>query len=262
VDKRMNNVFIQTSNWGDIFGENLDDYLPVVYEIAVWTLRHLLFRFRGEMITSINQQSIGCVMDMCRSKDEISLKMRTGDISPNVMRMIKEKKVNPLYLKQLISIFEKIRTGILFRERCEILNNPSRIELRDIKSKWRLVLVDFGDVILNFEFTHLTMYLLFLSHPKGLEIRDIENYRNEIDEIYRSICPSKKSDENIEKTVLKLSSIENISYLNEIISRTNKELRNKIPDTIIEDYLIKGTRGGVYSVGLDRSLVSLHYWSI
>jgi hypothetical protein len=257
VSKGMNNVFIQTSNWGAIFGEDLDDQLPIVYEIAVWTLRHLLFKFRGEMISSINQKSMGCVMDMCKSKDEISLKMRTGDISPNVVQLIKDKKVNPLYLKQLISIFEKIRTGILFRERCQILNNPSRLELKDIKSRWRLVLVDFGDVILNFEFTQLTVYLLFLRHPEGLEMRDIENYRNEIDEIYRSVCPSKKSDENIEKTVLKLSSFENITYLNEVISRINKELKNKIPSSIIDLYIIKGERGGVYSVGLDRKLVAI-----
>ncbi len=257
VNKGMNNVFIQTSNWGAILGEELDDQLPIVYEIAVWTLRHLLFKFRGEMISSINQKSIGCVMDMCKSKDEISLKMRTGDISPNVVHLIKEKKVNPLYLKQLISIFEKIRTGILFRERCQILNNPSRLQLKDINLRWRLVLVDFGDIILNFQYTHMTVFMLFLRHPEGLEMRDIEDYRNEIDAIYRKVCPSKKSDEIIEKTVKNLSSVLNSSHLNGIISNINKELKNKIPSSILDQYIIKGERGGVYSVGLDRKLVAI-----
>lgn len=258
VNKEMNNVFIQTSNWGGILGEEFEDQLPIAYEIAVWTLRHLLFKVRGEMICAINPISIGCVMDMCKDKKEVSLKMRTGDISQNVMELIQKKNINPSYLNQLIKVFEKIRTGLLYRERCQILNNPSRLHLKDLKKKWRLVLVDFGDVILNFEFIQMTIYLLFLKHPYGIEMRNIEDYRKEIDEIYRFICPTRKSESIIEKTVLNLSSIENSSYLNGIISNIQKELRNKIPSSIIDDYLIQGERGGSYKVNLKRDLVDLH----
>ena len=104
----------------------------------------------------------------------------------------------------------------------------------------------------------MTIYLLFLKHPFGIEMRNIEDYRKEIDEIYRFICPTRKSDSTIEKTVLNLSSIENSPYLNGIISKTNTELRIKIPSSIIDDYLIQGERGGVYSVGLDRNLISIN----
>jgi hypothetical protein len=250
VDRNMKNVFIQTSNWKEILGEDIDDDLPVIYEIVVWTLRFLLFKHRGEMLSLLPPETRGCVMDMCIQKKDIHFKMRTGDISEKVMDLISQRKINQVYFQQIITILEKIRSGLLFRERSKIGNIPSRIKLKYINDKIQLVLVDYGDLIVSMERKWLMFYILVLSHPEGISASQIEKYRNELISIYYDLWID-KSDSSVEKNVD--SFIKNSK--SEIKSRINSELKSKIPSNVLNEYELKyNPKKRIFSVNLDRSL--------
>ena len=253
----IKNVFIQCSNWGDVLGEGLNDVFPIVYEIAAWTLRSLIFNSERQMIGFIPPIKTGCVMDMCVDKRDISFKMRTGDIRPEVMQLIKNRNIKPVFINQLISIFEKIRTGILFRDRVGITNGLSRLELRQFGNKLKFVLVDFADVILEFEILESIIYAIFLQLKEGIRLQNFDDEIEIIENTFSSLYIT-KSDDFINSKIQNYTSIEKSTLLIQNISRINKKLIKVIPSNIVSNYLIDGQSGENYRISLDRDLVDLH----
>jgi hypothetical protein len=256
----MNNVFIQTSNWTDLLGEGLDDIFPIVYEIAAWTLRRLLFDNISEMISSIPPTTSGCVMDMCKNKKDISFKIRTGDISPRVLDLIKQKDISPIYMNQLIAIFEKVRTGVMFRERLGITNGLTKIELREFgkrNKKLKLVFVDFGDIPFPLETLETAIYLVFLNLPEGIRIQDFVNESELIEHVFESIYLHIDDLDVTSNFLNKLRSDKKTNYLNSNISKINSKLSKILPRSIASNYHITGERGERYKIELDRELVDI-----
>jgi hypothetical protein len=254
--KDIKNVFIQTSNWKNILGEGFDEVLPIVYEIAVWTLRSMLFKHEGEMKTKIPPKTFGCIMDMCKEKKDFSFKIRTGDIRVEVMELIKKRNIQPLYINQLLSIFEKIRKGVLFRQRVEITQQLTKLRLVQVRNKLKFSLVDFGDVKIPMEPVETIIYCLFLMVEEGIVIKEIDEYQEELESIVRGYYISWE-DDKIEEFVEKYTSIENTNLITQNITRINKKLASLIPESIVEQYQILGTRQEPYSVSLNREMVDL-----
>jgi len=252
----IKNVFIQCSNWGDILGEMLNDFLPIVYEIAAWTLRFLLFKSERQMIGFIPPIKTGCVMDMCVDKKDISFKIRTGDIRPEVMALISQRNINPAYINQLISIFEKIRNGVLFRQRVPITNQLTRLKLVEVGKKLKFRLVDFGDVILNLEPLENIIYSIFLLEEDGIRLQFIEKHIQSIDRVFRGFYIS-KPDDYIVNQLEKYSSKDNNRLITQNITRINEKLQLAIPASIYDQYVIQKGKGDKFKISLDRNYVDL-----
>jgi hypothetical protein len=253
----MKNVFIQTSNWKDILGEGLDDVFPIVYEISAWTLRFLLFKSEGEMKTKISPKPVGCVMDMCKEKGDFSFKIRTGDIRPEVMELIRQRNINPAYINQLISIFEKIRSGVLFRQRVPITNQLTRLKLVPVGNKNKFKLIDFGDIELKMETMQCIIYTIFLLCEDGIRLQYINNHFNTVERVFNYFYLN-KSEEHIEELVKKYCSKENNRLYNVNITNINKTLKLAIPENVLDQYLITKGKGDKFKIALDRNLVDLH----
>jgi hypothetical protein len=262
----MNNVFIQTSNWADVLGEGLDDIFPIVYEIAAWTLRRLLFNNISEMISSIPRTTRGCIMDMCQNKEDISFKIRTGDISPKVLNLIKQKKISPIYMNQLIAILEKVRSGVMFRERLGITNGLTKIELREFgkrKKKFKLLFVDFGDIQFPLETLETAIYLVFLNLPEGIRLQDFDSEIEMIESVFESVYLFKDDLDFVSNLLEKYTSNDNTDktdkteLLIQNISRINRKLNKVLPKSIASHYHINGERRGNYKIALDRELVDI-----
>jgi len=256
VSKDMKNVFIQVSEWKNILGDGLDETLPVVYEIAAWILRSLLFQRIGEMKVYIPAKTFGCVMDMCVDKNDFSFKIRTGDIRPEVMELISKRNINPAYINQLISIFEKIRTGVLFRQRVPITNQLTRLKLVEVGKKLKFRLVDFGDVILNLEPLENIIYSIFLLEEEGIRLQFIEKHIQSIDRVFRGFYIS-KPDDYIMNQVEKYGSKDNNRLITQNITRINEKIQLAIPANICDQYMINKGKGDKFKISLNRSLVDL-----
>ena len=256
VTKDMRNVFIQTSNWRDIFGEELEDYFPIVYEIGAWVLRHLLFDSEGEMRSHILPRTYGCVMDMCVKKEDIRFKIRTGDIRSEVIDLIHIKKINPAYMNQLISIFEKVRKGVLFRERAFITNNRTGLKLVEVGKKLKFKLVDFGDVVLELQPLENIIYTIFLLNDGGIRLNQMKDHQQLFDRVFNAYY-LRKSDDFIASQIEKYSAEENKELISQNIKRINDKIQLAIPEGICEDYMILKRKGDRYSISLDRNKVDL-----
>jgi hypothetical protein len=256
VSRDMKNVFIQVSEWKNILGDGLDETLPIVYEIAAWILRSLLFRQIGEMKIYIPAKTFGCVMDMCVDKNDFSFKIRTGDIRPEVMELISKRNINPAYTNQLISIFEKIRNGVLFRQRVPITNQLTRLKLVEVGKKLKFRLVDFGDVMLNMQPLENIIYSIFLLEEEGIRLQFIEKHIQSIDRVFRGFYIS-KPDEYIVNQVEKYCSKDYNSLITQNITRINEKIQLAIPVNICDQYKITKGKGDKFRILLDRNYVDL-----
>jgi hypothetical protein len=256
VTNDMRNVFIQTSNWRDIFGKELEDYFPIVYEIGAWTLRHLLFDSEGEMRSHILPRTYGCVMDMCVKKEDIRFKIRTGDIRSEVIDLIRIKKINPAYMNQLISIFEKVRKGVLFRERALITNQLTRLKLVEVGKKLKFKLVDFGDVVLELQPLENIIYTIFLSNNGGIRLNQMKSHPQLFDRVF-NLYYLNKPDDYVTTQIEKYSAEENKELISQNIKRINDKIQLAIPEGICERYMILKGKGDKYGIALDRELVDL-----
>ena len=257
-DDLVKNVFIQCSNWNFIFGEEeFNPTLAISYEVIAWTLRSLIFRHRGELESYVNTIPKGCVMDMCSDKKDISFKMRTGDISPAILELIRNKEIKPSITNQLFNGMEKIRSGIIFRERIGVTKNETRLRVKEKGKKLVIVLVDFGDLSVGFTPVEIIIYLVFLAHPDGFRVQNFgDQPRDVLYKIFSNVYVKKDEDE-IDELISRYSDGMKVDLLYQNIARINRKLTKILPSTIVNKYLIKGERNGDYKISLNRELVDM-----
>ena len=98
-----------------------------------------------------------------------------------------------------------------------------------------------------------SVYLLFLMHPEGIIFKDLTDYREELAQIYNKVRPWGLTDRA-------LQSIEDVTNpmlnsINEKCARIRKVFVNMLDSSVVEHYIIKGTRGKAKKIALSRELV-------
>lgn len=100
------------------------------------------------------------------------------------------------------------------------------------------------------------LYILFLLHPKGIELRNIDQHRDELEQIYDIVMPGRDIDASqdiIDNVMNPLS-----GTLLQNLSRIKRFFKTVImDDELAANYYITGRRGEAYQITLPRNLVSL-----
>ena len=112
-----------------------------------------------------------------------------------------------------------------------------------------------GDKAIEVEMEPLVkaIYLLFLSHPEGIVIKCLPDYRQELTNIYLLLRPYGITD-RVEK------SIENVTNpmqnsINEKCARIRKLFSTLLPKSVAKYYAISGKRGEAKKIDLVRANV-------
>jgi len=69
-------------------------------------------------------------MDFCDEKEDIILKMRTGDVCNTCLKRITDRGVNAGLLGNIFNTMENIRKGLMYRERNDLLGTVSPVRLK------------------------------------------------------------------------------------------------------------------------------------
>ena len=156
-----------------------------------------------------------------------------------------------IVLTTKVGIMEATRTRLLFRDRFEVTQQVSRIAIRGIRRE--IYLIDFGNA--QFKFTPLekTVYFFFLNHPEGVEFNRVQDYYQEMHDIYSELAPTKTS-EQIEASVSALCSPLD-SSLSEKVSKIRSKIISVVGDRMSEYYIIAGENSSPKRIGIDRGLV-------
>lgn len=243
------NSFIHTDEWG--LYVNCDPVYPIAYEIATTLMVTFMFHDYYELEAYTHQIPRGCMMDMCANKKDVSLKMRTADLCTDCQRIIARRKVNPLLVQQVLRIIDSIRHEILFKQRFDVLDMPSRLEVRGYNRD--IVFPDMAGLTLQLTPRQKAVYLVFLAHPEGIAFHELSDHHEEFRRHYGRLG----SFDNL--AALSHAVDELLAYDGPIsteISRINKKLREALGEELSKPYRIVGPNGGKRAIALDRKYIS------
>ncbi len=122
-----------------------------------------------------------------------------------------------------------------------------------VTEDYKLVLADGADTEVKMEPLVKAVYLLFLSHPEGIVLKCLPDYREELTKLYLMLRPYGMTDRV-------LQSIENVTNptlnsINEKCARIHKIFSEILPESVASYYYISGKRGEAKKIELVRANV-------
>ena len=148
---------------------------------------------------------------------------------------LKKKGLTPLAISQMIGPMKSEPFGLIVDENLRIwLDNPGHTE-----------------VVLSP--IHKAVYLLFLKHPEGIRFKDMEQYREELENYYSRIT-HRNDIVAVRETIDRLISPYNNS-MNEKCARIKGVFSSLVTEDIAHWYTIEGDRGERKRISLPRLLM-------
>jgi hypothetical protein len=207
-----------------------------------------MFSSEKEVMDAVHHKPSGCKMDFCEEKKDITLKIRTADLCPKCLNIIKSKDVPINFLNQVFTLWEEIRKNIVFRERAEFLNKMGRIIINP--SKKILLFPEYGDIHVKLQPKEMAFYQLFISEPNGINLYSLRDHAITLKNYYFLLTG--KDD---------ITAVENIyaihdNVASQLISRINKKLVDNLGETLASFYTIEKTMNEPHRIIINREYVS------
>lgn len=145
----------------------------------------------------------------------------------------------------------------LLRKQMELSNRPlSVLQLKTTHGgyDYKIILADY-DMEIEMPKLPKALYLLFLRHPEGIYLHDLQDYRKELLEIYRkiaSISDQKMLEDNIARLV---NMTDNSVHVN--CARIKSAFAAKIDERFAMHYCVWGKRGERKKVDLPPELIQI-----
>jgi hypothetical protein len=98
-----------------------------------------------------------------------------------------------------------------------------------------------------------TVYFFFLNHPEGVEFNRVQDYYQELLNIYSELAPT-KTTEQLEGSIAALCNPME-SSLSEKVSKIRSKIISVVGDRMSEYYIISGDNSSPKRIGIDRELV-------
>lgn len=241
--------FIDTGCWEDFV--DCDARYPIAYTVASNVLRLLMLPEIKDPEKYFHMKPRGCMNDFNKDKTEVTLKLRTSDICPECMHLIRRMEIDNKIVSQVLQIFEGIRTHILFKERFAQSVQPSRLK---VTNEGRMLLEDLSSYEVRLTPIERTIYLFFLESDQGYNLTDLNDHKDQLYNLYIRFS-SFSNLAAIRNSIDDLVDITSNS-LSEKISSIKRKFIHAVGEELAEYYYIKGPRGERKSIAIDRRFVS------
>ena len=251
-DEGMEHFFVQTSHWS-LFLDEIDARFPIAYEIQCWLLRKLMFPTFREMAAAGHMEARGCMMDFCRDKKDVVLKMRTGDLCADCLNILAEAEAARPLVQQLFEGIDAIRGHMMFRERYAFFRRPSRLQISE--DAGRLYLTELGNLELPLNPKERCLMHFFLQLPEGkaVALTELCDYHHALREIYLNISPGTNL-ERIDGTLRRLTDPLSGDFMQNV-SRMRRKLNKLVGESMAMHYIIARHGGEGYKVKLEREML-------
>jgi hypothetical protein len=249
MDHERNNYFVQVTEWELFFGTEIEVSFLLCYHVLAWLLKRKLFSSEDEVMAAVHTKAKGCMMDFCQDKRDITLKIRTADVCPECLNIIKSEDVPFNFLNQVFSLWEEIRKNIAFRERAEFLNKMGRMIINP--SKKTLFFPDYGDILVKLQPKEMAFYQLFISEPNGINLNSLRDHANTLKHYYFIIT----GNDDIAATENIYAIHDNVA--SQLISRIKKKLVDNLGETLAYYYIIERIMNEPHKILINREYVNL-----
>jgi len=242
-------VFVHTADW--LLYVNAPEQYPLAYQVLETVLQMLMkLDPLGGDSPWVHADPLGCVNDFCENKRQIILKLRTGDICSSCLQKLREENVSNAIVNHVLTIFEGIRSQVLFKQGFSRNIQPERVTVND-KGQ-----VKIGEKIINLDYLPKSLFIFFLKHPEGVALNDLENHKEELWEIYRSLRPAAQSSSIVE-LVRPYNDPRGSGTFSVNKNRLNKGLRVALGEPLANFYYLEGSPGEPFKIHMDPNAISL-----
>ena len=177
-----------------------------------------------------------------------------------------EKDVKGMILKELEQfhcsilldeVKEKVRKlkayGVDEAEIVAAMNEEELFPQLVVTEDYKVVLADGADTEVKMEPLVKAVYLLFLSHPEGIVLKCLSDYRKELTLLYLLLRPAGLTD----RVLQSIEDVTNptLNSINEKCARIRKAFSGLLPKSVARYYSISGKRGEVKKIDLVRANV-------
>ena len=157
----------------------------------------------------------------------------------------------------LDEVKEKVRKlkayGVDDAEIVAAINEEELFPQLVVTEDYKVVLADGADTEVKMEPLVKAVYLLFLSHPEGIVLKCLSDYREELTQLYLLLRPSGLT-ERVQQSIKDVTNPTQNS-INEKCARIRKNFSGLLPNGVARYYYISGKRGEVKKIDLVRSNV-------
>ena len=157
----------------------------------------------------------------------------------------------------LDEVKEKVRKlkayGVDDREIMAAMNEEDLFPQLIVTEDYKVVLAGEKPMEIEMEPLVKAVYILFLSHPEGIVLKYLPDYRTELTSIYLLLRPYGLTD-RVKKSIVDVTTPTQNS-INEKCARIRKQFSSVLPQSVARYYAISGKRGEVKKIDLVRANV-------
>ncbi|MBS7408094.1 MAG: hypothetical protein KIG47_03140, partial [Prevotellamassilia sp.] len=157
-------------------------------------------------------------------------------------------------LRELRATVQKLRLeGVSLMAIHEFIDKQEPLSRMTITPDHRIFLPDYNNMEIEMGALPKAVYFLYLRHPEGIICKHMQDYYNELLDIYTHLRPNTDKA----RLILTITKVVNPlgNALNENIARIRKAFVEKFDEHLANNYIITGERGERYAIPLDRALV-------
>ena len=174
------------------------------------------------------------------------------------LKTIISKELEQFHCSILLDeVREKVRRlkayGVDEAEIVAAMNEEELFPQLVVTEKYEVVLSGEKPVVVEMEPLVKAVYLLFLSHPEGIVLKCLPDYRKELTSIYLLFKPDGLT-ERVEKSIADITNPTQNS-INEKCARIRGSFIAQFDDSLAQHYYIYGLRGEPKKITLPRDLV-------
>lgn len=168
--------------------------------------------------------------------------------------MRKHDEIDDLYARLRRTLPNEAVKELLLRG----LSTHLEISSLVVTEQYKLILPEYNNMEVKLNPKEKACYLLFLRHPEGIRIKDLPDYKEELNRIYGRIT-NRDNKETIELTIQNLIDPFNGDFSIQRTRIKSKFIKTVFSSQLIEDctkpYVIDGTRGENMRISLPREKV-------
>lgn len=240
-----NNIFVHTGDWG--YYTNAPHEYPVAYSVVENCLQRLMKIDINEFPNpNIHTSPIGCMNDFCQNKEQVIIKLRTGDICMTCLNKLEKENVKEEIITQALDIFEVIRTRLLFHQGFRRSTKPKPVKIGANGT------IRIGDKELKLNPVESTLFIFFLTNKEGVALNDLEKHREQLLKIYQ-VFRKNSGEDTIHKLVQPYFKDGTFSVNK---NRLNKKLKQELGEALANFYYLDGRRGETFKINISQDLVS------
>ena len=168
------------------------------------------------------------------------------------------KELEQFYCSILLDeVKEKVRKlkayGVDDAEIVAAMNEENLFPQLIVTEEYKIVLADGKDTEVKMEPLVKAIYLLFLSHPEGIVLKCLSDYRKELTLLYLLLRPAGLTN----RVLQSIEDVTNptLNSINEKCARIRKVFLDVLGSDLAAYYYIKGERGELKKIELPRDLV-------